>query len=228
MAKKRPVAEDPQTVAMIENAIVEARANSSLMWLADRAADFPDPDDDLEYGGPDELPSQFTERQRDLIAAAILYSCDLTTDGMAFDEDNLSWHLANGRRFDFGDTGVLSQLPEQFWPRIDLPFVTRFGTALTVVSDRFKGDWSAPRNVAEELAIRILLSGAVDQLSIWEVDMPGYWVSNIQEVLFEDLDHESLYDAKPPSAKVAKAMGFAAMGFGDLFDAFRDSEPVDY
>lgn len=228
MAKRRLAWKDPETAATIETATADAKANSSLMWLADRAADFPDPNDDLEYGGPDELPSQFTERQRDLIAAAILYSSDLTTDGLVFEEDYLSWHLGNGKKFDVEDTGVLSQLPQQFWPRIDLPFVTRFGKALTAMADRFRGDWSMPRNVAEELATRILLAGAVAQLSIWEVDVPTYWISNIQEVVFEDLDHTSLYDAEPLSAQVAKAMGFAPLGFGDLFDAFRDIEPVDY
>ena len=224
MAKKRSRAEDSETAAMIEVAIAEAKSSSSLMWLVDRAADFPDPDD----FDPDDVPSEFTERQRDVIAAAILYSCDLTTDGLGLDEVDLVWHVGKGKAFDVEDTQVLWQLPRQFWPRMGVAFVARFSTAFTVVADRFRGEWSMPRNVAEELAVRILLQGAVSQLAIWEVDVPVGWVSNIEEVVFEDLDHETLYDVHPVSARVAKSMGFAPMGFEDLFDAFRDSEPVDY
>lgn len=229
MAKRRPQT-DPETAAMIDKAIAEAKANRSLMWLADRAAGFPDPDDeDLDDDEElDDPPTESAERQRDLIAAAILYSCDLTTDGFAFEEDELAWHVDQGKGFDVEDTAVLSQLPEQFWPLIDVPFLTRFGKALTVVADRFRAGWSMPRNVAEELATRILLAGAVSQLEVWEVDLPYWWVTDLEDVVFEDLDHESLYDAVRPSAAVAKAMGFAPMGFQDLFDAFRDTEPVDY
>ncbi|MBW4033492.1 MAG: hypothetical protein HIU88_12665 [Acidobacteria bacterium] len=224
MGNRRPVAEDPETAAMIEEAIAEAKTSSSLMWLADRAANFPDPDD----FDPDEGPSAFTERQRDVIAAAILYSCDLTTDGLGLDEVDLTRRVSKGEPFDVEDTQVLSELPSQFWSQMDLAFVARFRSALTVVADRFRSQWAMPGNVAEELATRIVLEGAVAQLDVWEVDIPECWVSNLQEVVFEDPDHESLYDAEPVPAEVAKAMGFAPMGFQDLFDAFRDTEPVDY
>ncbi len=226
MAKRLKV--DPETEALIEAAITEARAMPGLMGLADYAVGFADLDDEDPDDEDADFRSEFTERQRDLIAAAILYSCDVPTDGLGLDEDNLIWHVEQGKEFDVENSWILWRLPRQLWPRIDVPFVARFSAALKVVAFRFREGWSMPRNVAEELATRLLVEGIAFELELWEVQIPPQWVEYLQEVLYEDLDHETLFATTTPSTEVAKAMGYAPMGFDDLFDAFRDSEPVEY
>lgn len=217
---------DAKLSEMIEEAVVDAHTRPSLMWLADRAVGFPEEDD--EPDDADYLP-EFTERQRDLIAAGFLFSCDWTDDTLGMDVLELANRMREGKRLDIADTQTLNLLPRQFYPRIDLDWAERFSLAMEAVTIRFRGSWSPPRNVAEELATRIVVENVEFHLELWGIELSDHWVGNICEVLFEDLDHQELYSvAGGMSPAVAARLGAAPMGFDDLFTAFRDSEPVNY
>ena len=227
MAESRRGKLSRELSVMVEEAIVDAHARPSLMWLADRAVGLPDPIDPDD--NDEDFPSEFTHRQRDLIAAGFLFACDWTDDTLGMDIDELVERVSDGQPLNIDDTQTLCLLPAQFFPRIDLAWAERFAKAASAVTARFRGDWSGPRNVAEELATRIVVANVGFHLELWRVRLSNHWVGNVSDVLFEDLDHQELYSAAGGMLpEVAARLGAAPMGFDDLFTAFRDTEPIDY
>jgi hypothetical protein len=78
--------------------------------------------------------------------------------------------------------------------------------------------------VAQELALRMILNGAEFQLELAEVKLSDGWRSEIEDALFEDLDHEMLFDAsldgiEDDSESLAELRS-APLAFADWFTPF--------
>jgi hypothetical protein len=125
---------------------------------------------------------------------------------------------------------VLGMLPERFMDHYDAHFCRMFLVAIVDVTARIAGTWSPLPTVAHELALRALLEEAMSIKETSEIDLPDDWRSDLEESLFEDLDHEFLYDNRRiEETAVAQHAGITPMGIHDWFTPFSDeSRPAPY
>jgi hypothetical protein len=92
------------------------------------------------------------------------------------------------------DSWVLSSLPERFRRHYTPVFAQKFLVAMVSVTHRLTAGWTPLACVAEELATRCLLDEVVVQKETFAVPLAPHWRSGLEEYVFEDLDHEFLYD----------------------------------
>ncbi|GAB6900556.1 hypothetical protein [Kineosporia succinea] len=90
---------------------------------------------------------------------------------------------------------VLGGLPERYTDRYDALFTQRLIVATADVTRRFTAGWEPLSCVAHELALRLLLDNAEVQLDQADVELDEGWREAIEANLFEDSDHEILFDA---------------------------------
>lgn len=121
------------------------------------------------------------------------------------------------------DTEILSRLPARFWRQVTPGFANMFAAAAVDLTCRVSRGWTALGCVAHELALKCLLDEMTVVADTYQIPLPSDWRSDIEEFLFEDLDHEFLYaqeydgfeddpDFGPP--------GMASMDFKDWFKPF--------
>jgi hypothetical protein len=120
---------------------------------------------------------------------------------------------------------VLDELPARYAHRYDTLFAQQLIVATVDVTRRFTAGWEPLGCVAEELALRLILNGAEIQLELAEVDLEDDWRAVVEAALFEDPDHEMLFDASldgiEDDAEFLAALGAAPMGFTDWFKPFK-------
>ena len=119
---------------------------------------------------------------------------------------------------------VLHELPSRYAHRYDALFVQEFIVATVDVTRRFTAGWEPLACVAQELALRMILNGAEFQLELAEVKLSDGWRAEIEDALFEDLDHEMLFDAsldgiEDDSEQLAELRS-APLAFADWFTPF--------
>lgn len=90
---------------------------------------------------------------------------------------------------------------------------------------RMTAGWEPLANVAQELAVRILLNKVETTAELAGVELPEHWRATLEEHLFEDLDHEYLYDPAYDGFEDEADFGppgMAPMRFEDWFVPFND------
>ena len=121
------------------------------------------------------------------------------------------------------DTDVLARLPARFWRLITPGFANKFAAVAVDLTGRVSQGWTALACVAHELALKCLLDEMEVVADTYEVPLPAHWRDDLEQFLFEDLDHEFLYtqrydgfehdpDFGPP--------GMVSMDFKDWFKPF--------
>jgi hypothetical protein len=90
---------------------------------------------------------------------------------------------------------ALDELPRRYAHRYDALFAQELIVATVDVTRRFTMGWEPLACVAQKLSLRLILDQAAVQLALAQVEITTGWRTQIDDALFEDLDHEMLYDA---------------------------------
>jgi hypothetical protein len=126
---------------------------------------------------------------------------------------------------DVDETWVLGELPPRFARHYGPVFAQKFLVAFTDMTRRVSAGWEPLANVAQELAVRVLLNQVEVVADSAGVELPEHWRPDLEEYLFEDLDHEYLYDPAYDGFEDESDFGppgMAPMRFVDWFVPFND------
>ena len=182
-------------------------------------------DDALHLTGlePGQLPSPY-------VSGALFQSAVLTVDQLFEDLATLRELPSHATVASAPDElfWVLDGLPSRYANRYDVLFVQELIVAMVDVTRRFTEGWEPLACVGQELALRLILDQAEVQLELTEADssvgVPDNWRPLVEETLFEDLDHEMLYDPGldgiEDDQEVLESIAAAPMGFADWFRPF--------
>lgn len=172
-----------------------------------------------EFDDDDEVDPVVRKRTEDL-TKGLLWRASINLVDLMFDDLAI---LATSPGSD--DLYVLGMLPRRFAQHYDVGFARKFLVAIVDVTTRITDRWTALPTVAHELALRLLLNEAESIRADVGIAMPGDWRSNLEQDLFEDLDHEFLYDGRG----IEQMTGMMPMDIGSWFSPFSpDSRPAPY
>jgi hypothetical protein len=159
-------------------------------------------------------------------AGALFQASVVVLDHLFMDLQTLAVEHHGASVADLDDAAffVLHELPSRYAHRYDALFVQEFIVATVDVTRRFTAGWEPLACVAQELALRMILNGAEFQLELAEVKLSDGWRAEIEDALFEDLDHEMLFDAsldgiEDDSEQLAELRS-APLAFADWFTPF--------
>lgn len=127
------------------------------------------------------------------------------------------------------DTWVLCQLPPRFASRYTPLFAQKLLVAVVDVTGRLTKGWEPLACVAQELGLRLLLNLAEVVADLSDVDLDDNWRPNLEDLLFEDVDHELLYDPAYDGIEddpESQPPGMAPIRFEDWFKPFNDERTM--
>jgi hypothetical protein len=185
---------------------------------------------DVHATDADEREAAFTEAR--YVAGALYQAAVITVDYLFSDLAQLTStrdHTATVATAESAAFFVLEDLPTRYAHRYDILFVKRFIVATITVTQRLTAGWDPLACVAEELALRVLLDEAEARLDEAGLDLP-HWRATIEDYLFEDADHEMLFD--PSLDGIEDDEDFLArtrtapMAFPEWFTPFNDERPI--
>ena len=179
-----------------------------------------------------------TERAAARRRAAALAGCLIQAADVLIDElidDIVSLRTEEPAAGEYGaanqieDTWVLSQLPRRFAASYTPLFAQRLLVAMVDVTGRLTKGWEPLASVAQELGLRIMLNlvGIVAETA--GVALDDGWRGHLEDVLFEDIHHEMLYDPAHDGIEDdpdSQPPGMAPMRFEDWFKPFSDERTM--
>lgn len=121
--------------------------------------------------------------------------------------------------------------PERFAHKYDVVFIRKLIVAAADLSGKLVKDWDHPDCVAQELLTRMLLNIVEIQQDMYDLDLPPHWRPMLEEYLFEDLDHEFLFDPAADGFENDPDFGppgMVKMDFKDWFTPFADRSLPPY
>jgi hypothetical protein len=151
-----------------------------------------DPEDLDEMAAVDPDERRKSLRQTRLLAGLLWNSSSVLIDQLFRDLGMLN-ELDAVAPSDIAGSSVLSSLPPRFTASYDAKFTRRFIVVASDVTASLVRGWTAPGCLAAELAVRCLLDQAEITEDIYELDLPDGWRADVEVVLLEDADSESLY-----------------------------------
>jgi hypothetical protein len=151
-----------------------------------------DPEDLDEMAAVDPDERRKSLRQTRLLAGLLWNSSSVLIDQLFRDLGILN-ELDAVAPSDIAGSSVLSSLPPRFAASYDAKFTQRFIVVASDVTASLVRGWTAPGCLAAELAVRCLLDQAEITEDIYELDLPDGWRADVEVVLLEDADSESLY-----------------------------------
>ena len=160
------------------------------------------------------------------LAGCMVVAAEHVTDGLFADIATLRTAHERGEPVDMDDLQVISLLPRRFAARYDALFAQKFLVALTDMTTRITAGWTELACVAQELAVRVWLDHVDLAADAAGVALEHGWRGQVEEYLFEDVDHEYLYhpamDGFETDEDFAGPPGMAPMRFEDWFVPFND------
>ena len=144
----------------------------------------------------EEEVSSATERATRLAAGALVHAVRVVTDEIFYDELSLS--VNNAAVDEAVGLLVLEELPPCYEHRYDAQFARALLLASSTVATRLtRPEWTAPRSVAESLALRLFINEAqvlleAAELMEWEDSKPLF--EAFSAAAFVDTAHEELFD----------------------------------
>ncbi|MGY3565090.1 hypothetical protein [Sinomonas sp. RB5] len=170
---------------------------------------------DLDRLGYDAHEADPDEKARSLrsaraVAGAISWSYEILVEELFEDIRTLADTPGSVAR-----TRRISDLPPLYRTQYGPLFAQQFlAVTIELGSDMARG-FQSPSCVAQELALRLVLDG-VEMLSDMypSLEIAGGWRGRVEDSLFEDLDHELLYD--PSRDGISDDPAFAHLGIADL------------
>ena len=125
---------------------------------------------------------------------------------------------------------LMMHLPRQYRARYNRLFVQRFIACLMTVACKFaQAPWQSLSCVGEELATFAFIEDARTQLELDGHPDPDDAFSDLEDILFEDMDFEFLFEAEFEGIEdtvAAQELGLANLAFADWFKPFRDDVAV--
>jgi len=139
--------------------------------------------------------------QARFVAGSLFQASVAVVDQLFIDLDTLTRDGSTETVADASDDVffVLGGLPERYTDRYDALFTQRLIVALTDVTRRLTIGWEPLACVAQELALRLILDAAEVQLDMVDVELDPGWREAVEAELFEDPDHELLFDPQTPA-----------------------------
>lgn len=185
-----------------------------------------EPEDLEEMAAVPAQERQETVLRTRLLAGLLWNSSNVLLDQLFRDLGALA-ELETVTPADIAASSVLASLPPQFAARYDRKFTQRFIVVAADVTAALARGWTAPGCLAAELAVRCLLDQAQITEDIYELDLPVDWRADVEEVLLEDADSETLYldglDAPGPGGADA---GAGYLDFEHWFTPFSSEDTV--
>ncbi|MFJ4221762.1 hypothetical protein [Curtobacterium luteum] len=126
------------------------------------------------------------------------------------------------------DLDALGHLPGRFAAHFDVMFARRFVLVLAEVTRRLATVWSRPASVAEELAFSVVFSYTQAVIEANELTVAKHWRSELEELMFEDLDFEFLYDDDSFLQTAIARLDAVNLTFEDWFKPFRGRYAAPY
>ncbi|MCP3857537.1 MAG: hypothetical protein GY698_22880 [Actinomycetia bacterium] len=174
---------------------------------------------------------RFTDRVGDELSAL---EAEALSNAVAMVEDFLLGELVD-RFAAVSPTGSVGAFSSQFVPHryiefCDLKMLRRLHACLLVVAGRLQDGWGPPRCRGEELVLRAVLDHA--EVCLEELtEQPTEAFVRLADLLFEDFDHEYLFDPSFDGIDDPETVEGSQMGVGPLhpsawFDPFYDDRPV--
>ncbi len=185
-----------------------------LEWLGARAAD---------EAGPDERGESL--RQAALLAGCLWQASVVLIDGLFDDVEQLRSQQDSNLMAAVDDTRVLATLPVRFRPHYSPTFTRKFLVAAVAVTERLNKGWEPLACVSEELALRCLLDQVEILAETFQVPLSPHWRPELEKHLFEDLDHEYLFDQALDGFEDDATFGppgMAPMDFASWFVPFNE------
>jgi len=108
-------------------------------------------------------------------------------------------------------------------------FAQKFLVAVVDVTGRLTKGWEPLACVAQELGLRVLLNQVEVVAESADVALDDGWRGHLEEMLFEDLDHEMLYDPAYDGIEddpASQPPGMAPMRFEDWFKPFNEERTM--
>ena len=184
----------------------------------------PEPDDDFPDERTPEEKAQW-EKQVVLLKGLLWYTSKRVI-AQLFDDVVMLATTASVSGSTIEDTQVLSQLPGRFASLYNLGFAQKFTAATIDVSKRLASGWWPLSTVAEELALHVILDDAEFIAELWELDLAHGWRGDLVEMLYEDTDHQYLFDDRFSGFETEPNFGphgMAPMGFSSWFVVFNEA-----
>jgi hypothetical protein len=194
------------------------------------------PTEDLSAEDLDSLSD--TERAEALrrataLAGCLMYAADLLIDELLDDIVSLRADETAAGELDpaaqVAETWVLSQLPARFAASYTPLFAQQLLVAAVDVTGRLTKGWEPLASVAQELGLRVLLNLAEFVADTAEIALDDGWRGYLEQILFEDLDHELLYNPAYDGIEddpASQPPGMAPMRFEDWFEPFNDERTM--
>jgi hypothetical protein len=182
--------------------------------------------EDLSSLGPQERAA--AHRRASALAGCLIQASVMVVDQLIEDVTELRKHEgAVDERV--GKTWVFSDLPARFAANYTALFAQEFLVAFVDVTSRLTRGWEPLACVAQELGLRILLDHVDLVAETADAALPDDWRGHLEDLLFEDMDHELLYDPAQDGIEEdpsAQPPGMAPMRFTDWFRPFNDERTL--
>jgi hypothetical protein len=175
-----------------------------------------------------EREQEAARRRATALAGCLVQAAGLVTDQLFEDVEALAG-VEEPDHDDIADTWILSSLPPRLAGRYGSDFARRFLVATVDVTARLTAGWTPLACVAQELALRVLLDQTELVAELADVELSEGWRKHLEEHLFEDLDHEMLYDPSLDGIEddpSAQPPGTASMRFEDWFTPFNEERTL--
>lgn len=167
-------------------------------------------------------------RRASALAGCLIHAAVIVTDQL-IDDVCILRAKENSSVSQIEDTWILSQLPGRFAARYTPLFAQEFLVAVVDVTGRLTKGWEPLACVAQELGLRILLNEVEVVAETADVALDDNWRSLLEDLLFEDLDHEFLYDPAYDGIEddpASQPPGMAPMRFEDWFEPFNEDRTM--
>lgn len=187
--------------------------------------------EDPEDGEPEDASYATDPADAQLAAGALVWATDVMLDELFGDIETLTEEDAVAADCE-GPLLQLDNLPSRYALQYDVHFARRFLVTTTAMTGRFAhGIFESLSCVAEELALRLLLIEAEVTLDTFGLldDGVSTALDCFKDAVFEDLDHEWLYDHSMDGiddSPAGDALRIAPMDLPSWFKPFNAGRPV--
>lgn len=162
-----------------------------------------------------------------LLTGALMWSYETLVDSLF---EDIVFQRNGGTAIE--ETLCLAQLPEAFQEHYTSGFTQRLLAVTMDLGHSLVAGFSHPSCVAQELALRLVFNRMELLEDLYtELELPDDWRSMLEDLMFEDTDHEFLYD--PSMLGIGSDPKFAHMrvvnlDIADWFTPFVDSTVNPY
>lgn len=150
---------------------------------------------ELDADGPvDEVGRRRELAQFGLLKGVLFVAAETMVDLLFEELRHCEAAVAAARPWVWEGEAVCGGLPPRFADTYTPALISKLILAAGAVTARLTGTWSPPVSVLEELALRLLLEQAQVVIDGADVQLSDGWRVDLEELLFEDLDVQLLYD----------------------------------